>query len=181
MNTFYLNNLVSLSLIIHIVCFFTEPAEIAVDSVEALDSRTALLRWSLEYKGNLPIKRYHLQMKNYSTGGADWLDMDDKIPANATSYTVRYLAPAVTYGFQLAAVNEAGHSNWEAKNLTMPADGKLHATILNKELMFLDHDNRMVRKKKPNLFFCSGAVIARFYSIHRPLPIICLITERYSL
>ncbi|GFV26666.1 fibronectin type-III domain-containing protein [Trichonephila clavipes] len=99
-----------------------QPAEISVDSVEALDSRTALLRWSLEYKGNLPIKRYHLQMKNYSTGGADWLDMDDKIPANATSYTVRYLAPAVTYGFQLAAVNEAGHSNWEAKNLTMPAD-----------------------------------------------------------
>ncbi|XP_042895262.1 tyrosine-protein phosphatase 69D isoform X3 [Parasteatoda tepidariorum] len=99
-----------------------EPAEISVDSVEALDSRTALLRWSLEYKGNLPIKRYHLQMKNYSTGGADWLDMDDKIPSNATSYTVRYLAPAVTYGFQLAAVNEAGHSNWEAKNLTMPAD-----------------------------------------------------------
>ncbi|XP_054715589.1 tyrosine-protein phosphatase 69D-like [Uloborus diversus] len=101
-----------------------EPAEISVDSVEALDSRTALLRWSLEYKGNLPIKRYHLQMKNYSTAGgsADWLDMDDKIPANATSYTVRYLAPAVTYGFQLAAVNEAGHSNWEAKNLTMPAD-----------------------------------------------------------
>ncbi|GIY24987.1 fibronectin type-III domain-containing protein [Caerostris extrusa] len=83
-----------------------------------------LTRWSLEYKGNLPIKRYHLQMKNYSTGGADWLDMDDKIPSNATSYTVRYLAPAVTYGFQLAAVNEAGHSNWEAKNLTMPADGK---------------------------------------------------------
>ncbi|CAL1265307.1 unnamed protein product [Larinioides sclopetarius] len=99
-----------------------EPAEISVDSVEALDPRTALLKWSLEYKGNLPIKRYHLQMKNYSTGGADWLDMDDKIPANATSYTVRYLAPAVTYGFQLAAVNEAGHSNWEAKNLTMPAD-----------------------------------------------------------
>ncbi|KAG8190941.1 hypothetical protein JTE90_002547 [Oedothorax gibbosus] len=100
-----------------------EPAEISVDSVEALDSRTALLRWSLEYKGNLPVKRYHLQMKNYSTGPAgDWLDMDDKIPANATSYTVRYLAPAVTYGFQLAAVNEAGHSNWEAKNLTMPAD-----------------------------------------------------------
>lgn len=109
-----------------IFLFFAEPAEIAVDSVEALDSRTALLRWSLEYKGNLPIKRYHLQMKNYSTGGADWLDMDDKIPANSTSYTVRYLAPAVTYGFQLAAVNEAGHSNWEAKNLTMPADGKLH-------------------------------------------------------
>lgn len=68
-------------------------------------------------------------MKNYSTGGADWLDMDDKIPANSTSYTVRYLAPAVTYGFQLAAVNEAGHSNWEAKNLTMPADGKLHGTL----------------------------------------------------
>lgn len=63
-------------------------------------------------------------MKNYSTGGTDWLDMDDKIAANSTSYTVRYLAPAVTYGFQLAAVNEAGHSNWEAKNLTMPADGK---------------------------------------------------------
>lgn len=115
-----------------IFLFFAEPAEIAVDSVEALDSRTALLRWSLEYKGNLPIKRYHLQMKNYSTGGADWLDMDDKIPANSTSYTVRYLAPAVTYGFQLAAVNEAGHSNWEAKNLTMPADGKLHDIFLKK-------------------------------------------------
>ncbi|GFR11563.1 fibronectin type-III domain-containing protein [Trichonephila clavata] len=112
------------------VILSAEPAEISVDSVEALDSRTALLRWSLEYKGNLPIKRYHLQMKNYSTGGADWLDMDDKISANATSYTVRYLAPAVTYGFQLAAVNEAGHSNWEAKNLTMPADASYDTSKL---------------------------------------------------
>ncbi|GIY79590.1 fibronectin type-III domain-containing protein [Caerostris darwini] len=123
-----------------------KPAEISVDSVEALDSRTALLRWSLEYKGNLPIKRYHLQMKNYSTGGADWLDMDDKIPSNATSYTVRYLAPAVTYGFQLAAVNEAGHSNWEAKNLTMPADEVPVRVPLR---VFVSISNAIERRHKP--------------------------------
>lgn len=98
-----------------------ERPEVTVDSVQPLDSRTALLKWHVRYRSNSPVKHFHLQVKNFSTG-VDWLDVDDKIPPNATNYTVRYLAPAMTYGFQLAAVNDLGSSKWEVMNVTMPAD-----------------------------------------------------------
>ncbi|XP_022240528.1 tyrosine-protein phosphatase 69D-like [Limulus polyphemus] len=98
-----------------------EPPEVSLDSLEAKDPRTAFLSWHVRYRGNLPVKRFHLQVRNFSTG-ADWLDVDTNIGANLSVYTVRYLSPAMTYSFQLAAVNDAGYSDWENLNITMPAD-----------------------------------------------------------
>ncbi|XP_013772332.2 tyrosine-protein phosphatase 69D-like [Limulus polyphemus] len=98
-----------------------EPPEVSLDSLEAKDPRTASLSWHVRYRGNLPVKRFHLQVRNFSTG-ADWLDVDNNIEANLSVYTVRYLSPAMTYSFQLAAVNDAGYSDWENLNITMPAD-----------------------------------------------------------
>ncbi|XP_076346483.1 tyrosine-protein phosphatase 69D-like isoform X2 [Tachypleus tridentatus] len=98
-----------------------EPPKVSLDTLEAKDPRTAFLRWQVRYRGNLPVKRFHLQVRNFSTG-ADWLDVDNNIEANLSVYTIRYLSPAMTYSFQLAAVNDAGYSDWENLNITMPAD-----------------------------------------------------------
>ncbi|XP_076306980.1 tyrosine-protein phosphatase 69D-like isoform X2 [Tachypleus tridentatus] len=98
-----------------------EPPEVSLDEIKADNSRTASLKWHITFTGNIPVIRFHLRVKNYSTG-ADWMDVDNNIAANTTSYTVRQLAPAMTYGFQIAAINKAGSSQWKSANITMPSD-----------------------------------------------------------
>ncbi|XP_022245455.1 receptor-type tyrosine-protein phosphatase F-like [Limulus polyphemus] len=98
-----------------------EPPEISLDEIKAEDSRTVSLKWHTTFTGNSLITRFHLRVKNYSTG-SDWMDVDNNISTNITSYTVRLLAPAMTYGFQIAAINSVGRSDWQNENITMPPD-----------------------------------------------------------
>lgn len=103
--------------------FVLEPPYVRLEKIETLNPRTAAIYWQVDYDGNSPLKRLILQVKNYSLPDTDWLEVDENIKPNKTgSYVVRYLAPAVTYSFQLAAINEVGQSDWVAMNRTMPPD-----------------------------------------------------------
>ncbi|XP_076372995.1 tyrosine-protein phosphatase 69D-like [Tachypleus tridentatus] len=127
-----------------------EPPQVILDELRAHDSRTASLKWHAMFKNNTPVVRFHLRVKNYSTG-VDWMNVDSDIAANVTSYTVRQLAPAMTYGFQVAAVTRSGSTKWKSANITMPPDAppkvsQIHAfASTNQTLLFgwkrPTHDN----------------------------------------
>ncbi|RWS11981.1 tyrosine-protein phosphatase 69D-like protein, partial [Dinothrombium tinctorium] len=109
-----------------------EPPQVRLDRIETVNARTAVLYWTIEYDGNSHLKKLLLQIRNYSLPDSDWLEIDNNIKPNKTgSYIVRYLAPAVTYGFQLSAVNEVGQSQWVVMNATMPPDVPSQVSVVH--------------------------------------------------
>lgn len=88
-----------------------QKASVQFEKVQPLTARSLQLWWRVVTDGNDNINSFILEMKNYSSDAVphDWTRIDDNIEPNYSgSHIVQYLAPAVTYGFQLAAINGAG-------------------------------------------------------------------------
>lgn len=138
-----------------------EPPEVIFDRIETLNPRTAVIYWTVAYDGNAPLKRLSLQVKNYSQADSEWMQLDDKIEPEKSvsgsskkgsglvsgSYVVSYLAPAMTYGFQLAALNEIGQSEWTTMNATMPGD--VPAKISEIHVLAKTNETLLIGWKKP--------------------------------
>jgi hypothetical protein len=92
-----------------------QKAKVYIEKIEHLTPRSSQLFWNVVSDGNSNIKRFILQIRNYSIDAnmSDWMLIDSDIePDYRGSYIVQYLAPAVTYGFQLAAINGAGSTSF---------------------------------------------------------------------
>lgn len=77
------------------------------------------------YDGNLPVRRFRLEKTPSDDTG---VEIDHDIVGNITEYTVNNLLPGVTYTFRLSATNDAGDSDFDYVNVSMPADGKYMKT-----------------------------------------------------
>lgn len=94
----------------HLTLIVVQKASIALEKAQPLNARSLQLWWRVVTDGNDSINRFILEMKNYSSEVShDWTRIENNIEPNYSgSHIVQYLAPAVTYGFQLAAINGAG-------------------------------------------------------------------------
>jgi hypothetical protein len=100
-----------------------QKAKVYIQKIEHLTARSSQLFWNVVSDGNSNIKRFILQIRNYSIDAniSDWMLVDSHIePDYKGSYIVQYLAPAVTYGFQLAAINGAGQTSLLLFHLNYP-------------------------------------------------------------
>ncbi|RWS32026.1 tyrosine-protein phosphatase 69D-like protein [Leptotrombidium deliense] len=136
-----------------------EPPQLRFDRIETVSARTAVLYWTIENEGNTPLKKLLLQIRNYSLPESDWLEVDGNVKPNKTgSYIVRYLAPAVTYGFQLAAINDVGQSQWAVMNATMPADVPARISVIH--VLAKTNETLLIGWKRPN--FDNGSPITQY-------------------
>lgn len=150
-----------------------QPPEVRLDKIEMIPpapagegTPSAVVYWTVEEDADSPpVKSLILQVKNYSREEPEWNsidthDIEAPIPSSMSSsgsFVVSYLAPAVTYGFQLAAVNEVGQSDWVSVNATTPAD--VPAIVSELRVLAKTNETLLIGWKRPAE---NGAVITKY-------------------